>query len=228
MTGIVLQLSRLDAEAEPDADMQASSGVRRRLVEVAARHFADHGVQGASQRAIQREVGVNNSTVNYHFGSKDALYRAVVDAAVTNIQMRRLRSLERIPTDLDPRDRLKLLLEAYLGALLEEASNEIGYNYVRIVVKLHLVAHDPAYDVIEQRLYPVRELYVDALAKLFPDASRNRIYEVVRYVVGLAMFSVLSGNGGHPTPKGVRQVTDDAVTIATLAFEALCQDHRPD
>jgi AcrR family transcriptional regulator len=50
---------------------------RTRLIEVAARHFAEHGIQGASQRAIQREVGVNPATAHYYFGSKEALYRAV-------------------------------------------------------------------------------------------------------------------------------------------------------
>ena len=224
MTGIVLNLEQPNSASEQDLEPEAASGVRLRLIEVAARHFADHGVQGASQRAIQREVGVNNSTVNYHFGSKDALYRAVVDAAVTNIQVRRLKGLERIPAGLGLHDRLKFLLQAYLGALVEEASHEIGYNYVRIVVKLHLVTHDPAYDVIEERLHPVRELYVDALARIFPGASRNRIYEVVRYVVGLAMFSLLSGHESHPTQKTVREMTEDVVTIATLAFESLCQE----
>lgn len=224
MTGIVLNLEQPNSVLEQELEPEASSGVRRRLIEVAARHFADHGVQGASQRAIQREVGVNNSTVNYHFGSKDALYRAVVDAAVTNIQVRRLRGLERMPASLDMHDRLGFLLHAYLGALLEEASHEIGYNYVRIVVNIHLVTHDPAYGVIEERLHPVRELYVDALARIFPGASRNRIYEVVRYVVGLTMFSLLSGNESHPSHKTVREMTQDVVTIATLAFESLCQE----
>ena len=220
MTGMVLSLEQPNSVSE----LETSSGIRRRLIEVAARHFADHGVQGASQRAIQREVGVNNSTVNYYFGSKDALYRAVVDAAVTSIQVRRLRGLERMPPSLDLHARLKFLLHAYLGALVEEASHEIGYNYVRIVVNLHLVTHDPAYDVIEERLHPVRELYVDAFARIFPGASRNRIYEVVRYVVGLAMFSLLSGRESHPTQRTVREITEDVVTIATLAFESLCQE----
>lgn len=229
MTNLGFELDQPLTAIEPGlgslAEPQTVSGVRQRLIEVAARHFAEHGVQGASQRAIQREVGVNNSTVNYYFGSKDALYRAVVDAAVSNIQTRRKRGLKNIPDYLAVHDRLRLLLEAYLGALLDEANNEIGYHYVRIVVKLHLVTHDPAYDVIEERLHPVRELYVDALARIFPNSSRSRIYEVVRYVVGLAMFSLLSWHDSLPTEKTVKQMTEDVTTIATLAFESLCQEN---
>ena len=203
-------------------DVLPASNVRRRLIEVAARHFAEHGIQGASQRAIQREVGVNNSTVNYHFGSKEALYRAVIDEALSRIQASRMSGLEELPADLPVHERVHALLTAYLGAHLREATSELGYNYLRIVAALHLVVPDAAAEVIEERIKPVREIYVDAIAKLFPNASRNRIYEVLQLAVGLMAMAPIRFGQTRITEPAINRMVQDVVAVSTIAFETLC------
>ncbi|MET0908751.1 MAG: helix-turn-helix domain-containing protein, partial [Ilumatobacteraceae bacterium] len=54
------------------------SASARRIVEVAERLFALHGIDGVSLRQIAAAAGTaNNSAVNYHFGSKDGLITAI-------------------------------------------------------------------------------------------------------------------------------------------------------
>lgn len=48
------------------------------LVHTARELFAQHGYDGTSIRAITDQAGVNLAAVTYHFGSKEALYAAVV------------------------------------------------------------------------------------------------------------------------------------------------------
>lgn len=206
----------------PPANDAVSPNVRQRLVEVAARHFAEHGIQGASQRAIQREVGVNNSTANYHFGSKEALYRAVVEEALSRIQSYRLAGLQTIPDGLSREEHVRALLKVYLHAHIREAGTEAGYNFVRIVASLNLIVPDAAAQVLDERIVPVRELYVDVLAKLFPDASRNRIYSVLRLVVGLMATAPIQPGRTHVSKERIDRITEDVVTIATIAFDTLC------
>ncbi|MDQ2068535.1 TetR/AcrR family transcriptional regulator [Natronospira bacteriovora] len=50
----------------------------QRILEVASRLFADHGVDGISIAQIAREAGVGKATIFHHFPSKDALYQAVL------------------------------------------------------------------------------------------------------------------------------------------------------
>lgn len=200
----------------------SSSNVRDKLIEVAARHFAEHGIQGASQRAIQREVGVNNSTANYYFGSKEALYRAVLENALSRIQASRMEGFRSVPADLNPHDRIRLLLRAYLGAHLREAATETGYNYLRIVASLHLSVPDTATAVLEEQVTPVREIYVDELAKLFPYASRNRIYEMLSLTVGLAALAPFRFGAPSLSGKAIDRMIDEVVTISVAAFETHC------
>ncbi|HEY2185034.1 MAG TPA: helix-turn-helix domain-containing protein, partial [Xanthobacteraceae bacterium] len=55
---------------------------RTRIVKAAARIFAEHGYEGASIRNIVAKADVNQAAINYHFGSKEGLYRAVLVTAL--------------------------------------------------------------------------------------------------------------------------------------------------
>ena len=50
----------------------------RRIVEAARNHFYAHGLERASVDAIAAEAGVSKMTIYSHFGSKEALFEAVV------------------------------------------------------------------------------------------------------------------------------------------------------
>lgn len=53
---------------------------RARILAAASEEFARHGYSGARIRAIVDAAGVNLAAVNYHFGGKDGLYRATLEA----------------------------------------------------------------------------------------------------------------------------------------------------
>ena len=53
---------------------------RARLIEAASRLFGVRGFTGVSTRAIAREAGCNIGLIAFHFGSKQALYKAARDA----------------------------------------------------------------------------------------------------------------------------------------------------
>ena len=52
------------------------------IVDVAMRHFAEHGFRGAHVEDIASEVGVAKGTVFLHFGSKEGLFLAAYERAV--------------------------------------------------------------------------------------------------------------------------------------------------
>jgi TetR/AcrR family transcriptional regulator, regulator of cefoperazone and chloramphenicol sensitivity len=61
---------------------RVSKATREKIIKAASRAFALGGYDGASIRAIVAEADVNQAAINYHFGSKEGLYRAVLQAAV--------------------------------------------------------------------------------------------------------------------------------------------------
>ncbi len=54
------------------------SDTRQRLIEAAAGMFVEQGFNAAKVRDIVARAGANIAAVNYHFGSKEGLYAAVI------------------------------------------------------------------------------------------------------------------------------------------------------
>lgn len=55
-----------------------SASTRLRIIEAALEAFSAHGYDGAMTRDIAEAAGVQQPLLNYHFGSKDGLWRAAV------------------------------------------------------------------------------------------------------------------------------------------------------
>ena len=53
---------------------------RRGILRAAEESFATAGFVGATTRQVAARAGVNVATLHYHFGNKEKLYRAVLDA----------------------------------------------------------------------------------------------------------------------------------------------------
>src|ERR1700751_3354639 len=61
---------------------RVSKATREKIIKAASRAFARDGYEGASIRAIVAEADVNQAAINYHFGSKEGIYRAVLQTAL--------------------------------------------------------------------------------------------------------------------------------------------------
>jgi AcrR family transcriptional regulator len=61
---------------------RVSKATREKIIRAASRAFARDGYEGAGIRAIVAEADVNQAAISYHFGSKEGLYRAVLQAAL--------------------------------------------------------------------------------------------------------------------------------------------------
>jgi AcrR family transcriptional regulator len=57
-----------------------SSNSRQKLLEAVVSYASEHGVKDLSLRDLARAVGTSHRMLNYHFGSKEALLVAIVEA----------------------------------------------------------------------------------------------------------------------------------------------------
>lgn len=104
---------------------------KEQIVLVAERLIADHGVDGVSLRQIGAAAGNgNNSAVQYHFGTKSRLVRAVFQYRVPRLRERRAL----LVADLRPTD-LRGWMECQIRAVLEQSELD-GSNYMSFVASL--------------------------------------------------------------------------------------------
>ena len=69
-------------EATPPATRRTqarAAATRTALLDAALHEFAAHGFEGASTRRIAAAAGTHQPQINYHFESKEELWKAAVD-----------------------------------------------------------------------------------------------------------------------------------------------------
>lgn len=99
---------------------------REDILTAAVEIFAEKGLDGASVREICQAAGTNSASINYHFESKAALYRAVVELAYRAATVHPMPTLE--DHDGDPHRTLAAWIDWYLHRILEpggDAANRL-------------------------------------------------------------------------------------------------------
>jgi AcrR family transcriptional regulator len=152
----------------------------------AERLFAAHGLDGVSLRQIGAAAGnANNSAVQYHFGSKDQLVRAIFEHRLPHLhERRRLLAEVRRPNDL------RSWVECYVLPILEQGEQD-GSHYLGFVAMLQQSAHrgvfDPVFDhVPEQVRESTRRFRHEVAARLphVPEPLRShRIAQALAFSV---------------------------------------------
>ena len=122
-------MAAVDGVTAGEAKLPSASA--RRIVEVAERLFALHGIDGVSLRQIAAAAGTaNNSAVNYHFGSKEGLISAIFQYRLPQLMSeRRMLAARSDPDDLRSR------FEAYYLPVLHIAE-ATDNHYVSFVEQL--------------------------------------------------------------------------------------------
>jgi AcrR family transcriptional regulator len=100
---------------------------RQAILAAAEDRFARLGFDGTSLQQISDAAGVARSTPAYFFGSKEALYDAVLARAIARGQQAMARSYANDAEDRSAED----AVEAYVGALLDFLGHD--QNFVRLV-----------------------------------------------------------------------------------------------
>ncbi len=162
---------------------------RSRLLDAAERLFADHGFHATSIRDITDLAGANVAAINYHFGSKEQLLRAVTDRIVEPLNARRRALLTAALEGATP-PAVSQILEAFLRPDIEamRALDE-RRPVVRFVGRIY---SDDAPWIREMAIAQFADIgwsFRRALATALPDVGEEelgwRLRQVVAVVVNL-------------------------------------------
>jgi AcrR family transcriptional regulator len=111
------------------ADSGAGGGVKERMILVGEVLLAENGINGASMREIALKAGQRNHyAVQYHFGSRDGLIRAIFDYRMEQMEPARCRMLQEAEAKgllLDARSLLDIIMLPQLD--LEDAEGNHSY-----------------------------------------------------------------------------------------------------
>lgn len=134
---------------------------RKALIEAGLILFGEYGSAGTSTRMLASRAKANISAIQYHFGSKEGLYQAVVEHIAERIGSRAGKLLRDIENELDkgtmPRERALEALQRLLTGMSDFfAESDEPTAWARIIVREQM-SPSPVFSLIyERRMRPVQ------------------------------------------------------------------------
>ena len=105
---------------------------KARRIQCAGRLIADQGYDRTTSKDICRLAGVNMAAVNYHFGSREGLYQAVLDEVyhyvLSPVEIETIYHM-----DIGPREKLMKLLDLYVKEALFSESWQVKVGRIHQV-----------------------------------------------------------------------------------------------
>lgn len=221
-----LSPARDRASGRPD-----EQGTRRKLLEAAGRTIARKGVDRATGKEICAAAKTNAAAINYHFGSFDGLYEAVLCEA-----HRRLATLESLQSAVAGAGTARAKLEAVIRLIVTSLTGPVSTSWVVRVLGREIVSPSPALAVLRAKeVWPkvqvVRRIVAElmALPESHPAVARGCISVVAPWfmllVVNRQMFHRMFPRFGL-TPRDADAVVDHLVRFAVAGLEAVAREER--
>jgi AcrR family transcriptional regulator len=175
-------------------------GTKHRILEVATRLFAEHGIDAVPLRDIAVEADVNNAAINYHFGSKEQLVREVYQRLFVALNELRLKALDDCEVAAKGRAlKPEMIVRALVAPMVSfSTSPEHGGIYlVRLTFHAYGLRRNFIHESIAEQVNHIALRFVEALARAIPKASREDLFWRFDFAIGASQHILLDVHRSH-------------------------------
>ena len=165
-----------------------------RIQDVAERLFVEHGFEATSLRMITQQAEVNLAAVNYHFGSKDALFESVFMRRLAPLISGCLAELDELEQQGEKpavEDLVKSFVRPCLA--LSKDPSRGGALFVRLLSRTLVENHRQLREVISQQYSVFIQRYSVAFQKALPELGAEELAWRMHFAFSV-MFNAFAGN----------------------------------
>jgi AcrR family transcriptional regulator len=197
----------------------AAQASRLRLLNAAEKRFSEQGLDGVSVREIAAAARLDVAMINYHFGSKLGLYKAVFQRRIEALSEQRLAGLERV---MAKRGRALPSLEDIVYALvapnirLRSDPSLGGIPFARLIVREVTDPNERQRGIMSAAFDETAYRYLEALALLFPAAPRAELQWAYHFAIGTLIQTMASTGRLEHLSRGACDMSDPDVVLARL------------
>jgi len=185
-----------------------SADTKTRILDAAEQLFTEHGFEATSLRSLTSAASVNLAAVNYHFGSKEELFQAVLTRRLDPMNQERIELLEKLERESGGRPiSVEKILSSMLIPALRLARDEKrgGKNFLRVLGRAYA---DPAPFIrhfLSAQYVEMIGRYKEAFLKSLPHLSRQELTWRLHFVMGALSYTL----AGTDALRLFAQVTPD-------------------
>ncbi len=165
---------------------ESDSGTKERLLTAATRVFAERGFKETTVREICALAGANLAAVNYHFGSKDKLYNAVLGDFLSSAFLR-FPIDEGVGPDSPPEGRLRAYIRGFLYRMLGDG--DPLYEKLGKLLMAEILEPSEHFDTMSERyIGPTYEALLHIVRELLPGAGEDIVHRCAASIVGQCLL----------------------------------------
>ena len=228
----VLASANTDARS-PMPDLDTAVPTRERLLDAAESLMAASGIAATSLRAITARGDANLAAVNYHFGSKDELVRAVLTRRLEPLNRSRLEELAAAEASAGGAS-VEDILVALLGPVLRWSADARHHDFIRLMGRLFNEPSDLVGPILASQFGEVIEAFHAAFAAALPHLDKRELHWRFHFVIGTMVHvvanpeHVLRLSGGRCDPGDAEATLAELVafTAAGLRADHSCESSK--
>jgi AcrR family transcriptional regulator len=200
---------------------------REHLLQVATRLYAQNGFDRTTSKAICAAADTNMAAVNYHFGSKDALYAAVlIEAHAQLVDLDVLEAIAR--SDGSPLSRLRAVLSQFL---IRPAGTEPPAG-LRVLVREMMAPSDHAPILLRKTVLPKIRVMMGIVASVLelsvddPAVQRAMMFVIMPCIMMVIAPRELLRKALPVVDADPEVLLNEMTSYAAVGLEALRQLNR--
>ena len=211
----------MPAKVIPIGDSRLPAATKERILDAAESLFMEHGFEATSLRLITAAAGANLASANYHFGSKEELFEAVLTRRLDPMNQARVRLLDRFEAESAPAPlACERILDALFIPALELARDPArgGQNFLRLLGRAYA---DPAPFIrhfLSEQYAQMIARFKAAFARALPHLPKKELSWRLHFIMG-ALSYTLAGTDAHKliAELNPKETTNDEITLRRLA-----------
>jgi AcrR family transcriptional regulator len=178
---------------EPADELPIRADTKGRILDAAEELFMELGYEATSLRQLTSAAEVNLAAVNYHFGSKEELFQAVLTRRLDPMNQERIALLERMERRTAP---AALTCEQILSAMfipalkLSRDPDRGGKNFLRLLGRAYA---DPApflRNFLSEQYAEMIARFKAAFGRALPHLPRQEITWRLHFVMGALSYTL--------------------------------------
>ncbi|MCX8099232.1 MAG: TetR family transcriptional regulator [Casimicrobiaceae bacterium] len=181
--------------ASPTRSHYERGATKRRILEAAERLFLKHGFEATSMRAITTLARVNLAAVNYHFGSKEALFTQILTRRLDpmmNDRHRLLVHLRNLPADT-PLLVERLIAAMFLPALaLARDPERGGEDFLKFLGRAFADPSPFVQRLLAERYSGINELFKEAFSRALPEQPPEQLAMRLHFILDAVAATLAS------------------------------------
>lgn len=196
----------------------ASVEKKEKILVAAEKLFGDLGFEGVSTRLLAKEAGVNMAMLAYYFGSKEKLFKYMIQRRAED---GRARILELINTDQSHKEKINQVIDFYVDRLFDS-----GPMHALFLREISLLQRSTVSSVICQSLTD-NLLYISQIIKDGQQAGEFRKVDMEFTVV--SMIGTISYVVNSPAmARMIFNIKDDEALYKNETFRKRTKTHLKD